>query len=406
MDEEHRPRVTASAPRPIRVARVIARTNVGGPSLQITALMRGLDAERFPQDLFRGVVDPGEADYLELRAPDVRSTVVPGLGRSVKPLDDVRAFVFLVRELRRLRPTIVHTHTAKGGVLGRLAAVVTRVPIRVHTFHGHLLRGYFSPTVTRAVVAVERGLRPVTTWGVAVGDEVRQDLMDARILASGNSSVVAPGVVDPGEVNRAAARRTLGLADDARVVSFVGRLTTIKRTERFVALARELQDEVADALFVIIGDGPHREGLEASAADLTNLRFLGWQSDMSQVYAASDLVVLTSDNEGMPVALIEAAMQGVPAVSTDVGAVRQVVDDGTSGMLTAVGDAEALREATRSLLDDDERRRRMGEAARERARRLFGEQRLVADYQALYERLAAADETTRSSLLTRFRRRA
>jgi glycosyltransferase involved in cell wall biosynthesis len=127
---------------------------------------------------------------------------------------------------------------------------------------------------------------------------------------------------------------------------------------------------------------------------------------MSQVYAASDLVVLTSDNEGMPVALIEAAMQGVPAVSTDVGAVRQVVDDGTSGMLTAVGDAEALREATRSLLDDDERRRRMGEAARERARRLFGEQRLVADYQALYERLAAADETTRSSLLTRFRRRA
>jgi glycosyltransferase involved in cell wall biosynthesis len=331
--------------------------------------------------------------------------LVPGLGRSVKPLDDVRAFLFLVREMRKFRPTIVHTHTAKGGVLGRLAAVVTRAPIRVHTFHGHLLRGYFSPLITRAVVVVERLFGHVTTWGVAVGDEVRHDLIAARVLTPERSSVVAPGVADPGDRDVRAARRALGVPERARVVLFVGRLTAIKRTERLIELARELRDEIPDAVFVIVGDGPGRADLERAAAGLTNVRFLGWQSDMSRVYAASDLVVLTSDNEGMPVALIEAAMQGVPAVSTDVGAVRQVVEDGTSGILVAPGDAAALRAATLLMLRDDERRREMGESARGRARRLFGEQRLVADYESLYERLVAESESSASRTLRRLLRR-
>jgi glycosyltransferase involved in cell wall biosynthesis len=245
----------------------------------------------------------------------------------------------------------------------------------------------------------------VTSWGVAVCDEVRHDLIAARVLTPERSSVVAPGVVDPGDRDVRAARRALGVPERARVVLFVGRLTAIKRTERLIELARELRDEIPDAVFVIVGDGPGRADLERAAAGLTNVRFLGWQSDMSRVYAASDLVVLTSDNEGMPVALIEAAMQGVPAVSTDVGAVRQVVEDGTSGILVAPGDAAALRAATLLMLRDDERRREMGESARGRARRLFGEQRLVADYESLYERLVAESESSASRTLRRLLRR-
>ena len=367
------------------IVRVIARTNVGGPSLQVTALMRGLDRDRFPQHLLRGSVDEGEADYLTMRATDVEYIDVPGLGRSVKPLDDLRALVFLIKFMRRLRPTIVHTHTAKAGALGRVAAVVARVPIRVHTFHGHVLHGYFSPRVTRMVVVVERILAKTTTHIVAVGQQVLDDLVAAKIARPGRSSVVAPGVRDPGPRSRDEARKTLGVPSDAIVVAFVGRLTRIKRGERFIALARALESEFAGAVFVVVGDGPEREMLERDAAGLSNAVFAGWQSDMAQVYSASDLLVLTSDNEGMPVALIEGAMQGVPAVATDVGAVRQVVADGETGFV--VPDADAMTKAVRQLIGDESLRHEMGRSAARRASDVFSETRLVTDYAELYNRL-------------------
>ena len=377
-----------TAARSYPIVRVIARTNVGGPSLQVTALMRGLDRDRFPQHLLRGAVDEGEADYLLMRATDVEHIDVPGLGRSVKLLDDARALVFLIKFMRRTRPAIVHTHTAKAGALGRVAALMTRVPIRVHTFHGHVLHGYFSPTITRAVVLVERALGRFTTHSVAVGQQVLDDLVTAKIARRDRSSVVAPGVQDPGPRDRGTARSSLGLATDSTVVTFVGRLTRIKRGERFIALARALQVEFPGAVFVVVGDGPERDVLERDATDLENVVFAGWQSDMAQVYAASDLLVLTSDNEGMPVALIEGAMQGVPAVATDVGAVRQVVADGETGFV--VGEGDPLVDAVRTMLRDEPRRRRMGDAAAQRAKALFGEHRLVSDYSKLYDELLAS----------------
>jgi glycosyltransferase involved in cell wall biosynthesis len=368
----------------VGVARIIARTNVGGPSLQVTALMRGLDRERFSQTLLRGSVDVGEADYLALRAPDVMSIDVPGLGRSVRPLDDLRALWFLTRWLRLERPLIVHTHTAKAGTLGRIAAVIARVPIRVHTFHGHVLHGYFSPTVTRLIVLLERVLGRMTTYAAVVGEDVRADLVAARIVRLDRSRVIAPGVAQPPARDRLEARVALGVDSGGLVVAFIGRLTGIKRTERFVDLARALQGSCPDVMFLIVGDGPEREKLESRADGLSQLVFAGWRADMAEVYAATDLVVLTSDNEGMPVALIEAAMHGIPAVATEVGSVGRVVENGSTGVLTAVGDQPALENAVRDLLADDLRRRRMGEAASLRAAELFSEARLVNDYATLY----------------------
>jgi glycosyltransferase involved in cell wall biosynthesis len=378
---------------PVPVVRIIARTNVGGPALQVTALMRGLPVAQYPQTLLRGQCAADEDDYLDLVATDVPSTTVIGLGRSVRPLDDLRALRTIVRELRRQRPLIVHTHTAKAGVLGRLAAIVARVPIRVHTFHGHVLHGYFGRIVSKGVAVLEWLLGRATTHIVAVGDQTLADLAAAHIVRPGRSSVIAPGVREGRAIAPGEARATLGLPTDGLIVTFAGRLTAIKRPERVLELARSVADTHPHVHIAIAGDGALRAELEAGAP--ANVTFLGMCDDITLVLRASDLVVLTSDNEGMPVALIEAAMHGLPAVTTDAGSVRQVVVDGQTGLVVPIGDTAALHTAVAALLDDPARRAELGAAARVHAQAHFGEARLVDDYRRLYDTLVAAHTARR-----------
>lgn len=370
-------------PDRLRVLRVIARMNVGGPALQVTGLVRGMDEARFDHRLLTGSVGPGEADYVDLRAPGLPLTRVRGLGRSPDALDDLRALRHLVAEIRRFRPHIVHTHTAKAGVLGRIAARTCGVPAVVHTFHGHLLHGYFSPVVTRGVVQIERTLGRASTRLVAVGGQVRDDLLAAGIGRPEQYVVVPPGIALPAMPPRHEARAALGLPQDATVVVLVARLTTIKRPERFLEIAARLQDRHPSAIFAVAGEGQLLDGLQATAPP--NVRFLGWRSDVETVYAASDLAVLTSDNEGMPVSLIEAAMCGVPAVSTRVGSVAEVILDGRTGWLCS---AEGLTAAVDAALADPARLRASGAAAQEHAASSFSRDRLVADTEHLYEQIA------------------
>ena len=372
-----------SAPR-IRVLRVIARMNVGGPALQVTGLVDGMDVERFEHRLLTGHVAEGEADYLELRAPHVPAVRVPGLGRDPRVSGDLRALKTLYEEMRRFRPHIVHTHTAKAGVLGRVAARAARVPATVHTFHGHLLHGYFSPRVTRAVVQTERTLARSTSRLVAVGEQVRDDLLAAGIGRPAQYVVVPPGIHLPPMPSRAEARAVLELPPESPVIVLVARLTQIKRPERFLAVAAALHARHPDAVFVVVGEGDLLPGLVASAGP--NVRFLGWRGDVERVYAAADLVVLTSDNEGMPVSLIEAALCGVPAVSTRVGSAGEVVLDGRSGLLCAP-DVSELTGAVDRLLADAPLRLDMGRAAAAHAAAAFGRERLVADTEDLYRQI-------------------
>jgi glycosyltransferase involved in cell wall biosynthesis len=287
--------------------------------------------------------------------------------------------------MRAFRPHIVHTHTAKAGVLGRTAAKLARVPALVHTFHGHLLHGYFSPTVTRAVVETERLLARRTDRLVSVGERVRDDLLAAGIGKPGQYVVVPPGIWLPPAPSRTAARAALDLPGDGPVVVFVARLTAIKRPERFLEIARRLEPEHPTATFVVVGEGDRLADLQAGAPG--NVLFLGWRGDVEAVYAASDLVVLTSDNEGMPVSLIEAALSGVPAVATDVGSVREVVLDGRTGWLCPT-DVSALTAAVDAALRSTQLPA-FGEAARVHASAAFGRRRLVADTERLYEEIAA-----------------
>ncbi|HEY6275012.1 MAG TPA: glycosyltransferase [Streptosporangiaceae bacterium] len=368
--------------------RIISRTNVGGPALQAVTLMRGLPSERFEQRLYAGSLAAGEADFLALRAPEVEVYLVPSLTRRVRLADDVHAIGFLVSEMRKFQPHIVHTHTAKAGLAGRLASLMARTPARVHTFHGHLLHGYFSRPVTRGVVMAESALARHTDRLIAVGAQVRDDLLAAGIGRRSQYAVVPPGTSLAKLPGRRQARQALGLPEDAPVVAYVGRLTRIKRPDRLLAVAQGIIRAVPGARVIVCGHGDLTAGLERAAAGPGGpVTLLGWRPDVETVYAAADVVLLTSDNEGMPVSLIEAALAGVPVVATDVGSVAEVVRHDVTGLLAGT-DPAAITQAVCRLLASAPLRQRMGASARSWAGAQFGRERLVSDMDRVYESIA------------------
>ncbi len=385
--------MTADEGRPTRVLRIITRMNVGGPAWQVSVLTRGLSQDRFESRLIAGDVGEGEADFTELRDPDLPVMKLPTLGRSLRIGDDLRAFVAIRQAIRNYRPDIVHTHTTKAGLLGRIAAATCRVPVRVHTFHGHVLHGYFNRWVTWTISIMERLLAHQTSVLVTVGRQVRDDLVRAGIGRADQYVVIPPGVALGVLPDQVAARRDLALPMNQPVVLFVGRLTAIKCPGRLIEAMTLVLEGRPDVILAIAGEGDLLKETRRLAEPLgASVRFLGWQRDITDLYAAADCMVLTSDNEGMPVTLIEAAMAGVPCVTTDVGSTREVVLNEVTGFVVE-SSASAVADGLIRLLDND-LRSRMGTAAREWAEAKFGTRRLIADHEALYERLLIPDGST------------
>ncbi|MEN8149573.1 MAG: glycosyltransferase [Planctomycetota bacterium] len=388
----------AEPPRPTgrrkKIVRVIARLNVGGPSRQAILLTRRLDPERYDSVLVTGRVSPHEADMTGVaRERGIAPIVLDGLGRAPSPLDDLRAFLSLVAILWRERPDVVHTHTAKAGALGRVAALLTSVPTRIHTFHGHVLHGYFGRTGNAVVRAAEMFLGRLATRIVAVSPEVKSDLAGRhRILPAERIGVVPLGLeLEPlyiADRHRGALRRELGIGPEAPLIAMVGRVTPVKEPEVALAAMRRVVDARPDAVLALVGGGEMLDEVREQVERLglgDSVRLLGWRSDLPVIFADADVALLTSRNEGTPVALIEAGAAAVPAVATDVGGVRTVVEDGETGVLTPRGDDEKIAEALLELLDDPARRRAMGAAARARIRSRFSAERLLADIARLYE---------------------
>lgn len=378
------------------VVRVIARLNVGGPAQHVMNLSGGL-AQRYPTLLVAGQVDAGEADMSgQAEARRVELHPLPELGRRIHPWQDVVALVKLVRLFRRVRPQIVHTHTAKAGTLGRIAALLARVPVRVHTFHGHVFRGYFGPSTTRLVLMIERLLARTSTRIVTISESQASELVgEFRLCSRERVEVVPLGLdLEPFRGERIAAvrgelRRELD-AEDRPIVTIVGRLVPIKNHHLFVEMAAALRSQGRSCLFVIVGGGTETERLQAqvSALGLTDeVRFLGWRSDLDRIYADSDVVVLSSNNEGTPVCLIEALAAGCAVVSTEVGGVADVLEHGRLGVLTPPGDAQALSRAVGDLLDRPELRQELGRRGALAVPARFGVTRLLQDVEALYDRL-------------------
>jgi glycosyltransferase involved in cell wall biosynthesis len=368
--------------------RVIARMNVGGPAVQVSGLMRGFDSFEFDHRLFTGFCAADEADYLDTVATDVKATRIEGFGRRVSVGGDIKAFISLIAAIRSFKPHVIHTHTAKAGFLGRIASLISLQPsIRVHTFHGHLLNGYFGVFKRRLVIIAEKILAIFTHELLAVGEKVRQDLLAVGIGIPRKFGVMPPGLEICQLPNKKESQESLGLSTTTLHCAFIGRVTQIKRPDRFLEVVTEIRRRGVGLEFFIAGDGELLDLCrDRIAKENLPIKVLGWQSDIEKVLAAADLVVLTSDNEGTPLSLIQAGMASLPVVTTRVGSVPEVVLDGITGIITGL-DIQEIADALEKLANNNGLRSQIGDAAKEFTLANFGVKRLVHDHETLYKKL-------------------
>ena len=383
----------AGGPR-ARVLRLFSRLNIGGPSQHVILLSQGLRPLGYDTRLVIGRESPREGNMLALAAErDVSCETMSGLGREIAPLSDLRALLGLVRLMRAWRPAIVHTHTAKAGVLGRLAARAARVPTVVHTFHGHVLRGYFSPPKEKLFRGLEAFLARAADALVAVSESVKRDLVELRVAPAPKIRVIPLGLelgALAGTLPRGTLRREVLIPDDAPLVGIVGRLVAIKDVPSFLNAARRVRERRPDARFAVVGDGEERAALEQQTTSLGlagAVHFFGWRRDLAAVYGDLDVVVNASLNEGTPVALIEALAAARPVVATAVGGTPDLVGRDERGLLVPPGEPEALAAAVVAVLEGSEASRRRAQAGREHVLAQHSSERLFHDMDALYREL-------------------
>jgi glycosyltransferase involved in cell wall biosynthesis len=385
-----------------KILRVIARLNMGGPALHVAYLTEGLRERGYDTTLVAGSLARGEDSMAFVAdARDVEIVRIDELGREISPLRDLMATVRLARLIRRERPDILHTHTAKAGTVGRVAALLAggrRPSVVVHTFHGHVLRGYFGPVRTWFFRQLERWLASKTTALIAVSPQVRDDLVALGIAPASRFVVVRLGIelgerVGSEANGRGESRRYLGIEPQRFAVGWIGRMTAVKRTDDVLLAFKQLRDDGVDAVLCMVGDGPDRPDLERRAHELGIVRdtlFLGYQEDVGPFYAAFDALVLASSNEGTPVSAIEALAAGRPVVATRVGGIPDVVVEGVDGFLVEPGATDDLAGRLSQLARDPTLRERMGRAGRERVLPRYAVERLVDDVDRLYRSLLRA----------------
>jgi glycosyltransferase involved in cell wall biosynthesis len=380
--------MTIPLDRPIRVMRIIARMNVGGPAVQVTGLMRGFNPIEFDQRLYAGFCEANEADYLELVAKDLPVIRIRSLGRRVNILGDIRALLSIVMEIRSFKPDIIHTHTAKAGVLGRLASLISmHSSLRVHTFHGHLLYGYFGFLKLEMIIFLEKLLSKFTHQSLAVGQKVRQDLLDAGIGSEEKFRVMSPGLSIGPLPSKSKSLDFFEIGGHDIICGFIGRVTKIKRPDRFLQVVSELKRRGAKIQFFMAGDGDMLESCrDIIQKEELAVSVLGWQGEIEKLLSVADMVILTSDNEGTPLSLIQAGMAGLPVVSTNVGSVPEVVLQNVTGLITSQ-DVQEIANAVEKLAESAEFRAKLGNRAREFTLSHFGVDRLVHEHQELYKNL-------------------
>jgi glycosyltransferase involved in cell wall biosynthesis len=386
---------------PIRVLRVIARLNMGGPAIHVANLAAGLETRGYHTTLVAGSLARGE-DSMAFVAErlGVGIVSVPEMEREISLLHDAHSVERLAEVIRSERPHVLHTHTAKAGALARLAALLAgsaRPPVVLHTFHGHVLKGYFGPSRTAVFKQVERALAGLSDVLVAVSPEVRDELVDLGVAPREKFAVIRLGIPLGERLGDPTAdleyRRLYGIDPDAFVVGWVGRMTGVKDTGSALQIVRATRERGVDAVLCLVGDGPDREQLEQAAHDLGIARscyFVGYQEEVAGYYRLFDSFLLPSVTEGTPVSAIEALASGTPVVANRVGGVPDVVRDGVDGYLVEAGDVESAAEHLAALSGDRALRERLGEAGRSRVLERYSVARLVDDVDRLYRALLDA----------------
>ena len=385
----------------MKIIRVIARLNVGGPARHVVLLDQGLRARGYDTRLVHGSLAPFEASLERLATESgVPTTYIRDLGRRISPIGDLRAFVQLVRLVFRETPDVIHTHTAKAGTLGRLAACLFNITrsrrrrcVVVHTFHGHVLTGYFGPAGNAAVRLAERTLARITDRIVTISPSQRNDIVIRFGIAPAERTSVVPLGLDLRRLTcldeRAPSLRgRLGIPEGALVVGYVGRFVAIKDLPTLVRAFARVAAARPEAVLLLVGDGSLRPEIESLIASLglqQRVCLAGWIEDVVPLYATIDICALSSLNEGTPVALIEAMAAGKAVVATGVGGVADVVDHERTGLLVRPRNPEALADAILRLAGDAAERSRMGTAGRATVVGRFSAERLVDDIDQLYK---------------------
>jgi glycosyltransferase involved in cell wall biosynthesis len=385
---------------PIKIMNIIARLNVGGPAIHVALLTAKLSAPQYKSLLVCGNIEAGEGDMAYYaRERGVEPIFIPELGRSLNPLRDITTLWKVYRLMRQHKPDIVHTHTAKAGFVGRIAARLAGVPVIVHTFHGHVFHGYFSPAKTRVFLWLERFTARFTDAIITLNDSLRDELADVYHIARKEKIVVLPLCLDLEAFSKTARkngqfRAAWHIPADAPLVGIIGRLVPIKNHALFLQAAAKVRAKMPNARFAIVGDGETRADVEQSV-DQLNLReaviFTGWQKDLAPIYSDLDVSVISSDNEGTPVSVIEALVAGCAVVATAVGGVPEMLEQGRLGALVPPQDAEKLAAAMIHVLQNppDVQNGRAAMLAR------YGLESVMLQITALYKKLFA-DKTVYS----------
>ena len=358
----------------MRVLHVIARLNVGGTARYITQLANELPKHGIETFVATGFVQGNEVE--DPSAQSIQVIRIPALGRSINLIKDHLARKQLDKIISEIKPDIIHTHTFKAGYITRMKK--QQIPV-IHTFHGHLLDDpEFSGFKSRVIIAIERKLAKKTAKLVTVGEIVGHELLEKRIGVKEQYLSIAPGVVALDVTERTEALKNCGLTDHGQpIIGWIARVTGVKNPMRALEVARA----IPTAQFVMAGGGDLLEDVIASAP--ANVTVIGW-AKAEDLFGASDVILSTSENEGMPVALIEAQLAGKPVVATNVGSVLEVIADGETGLVTDKN-PRSLISALNTLIGDTDKRTGMGTLAASRANSLFSVDRMINAHIALYK---------------------
>lgn len=400
----------------IRVLRIINRFNLGGPTYNVAYLSRYISAEF--QTLLAGGVKEESENSSEFIVEDLGLDphVIHTMRRSINPLNDLAAYNELLKLIKEFRPHIVHTHASKAGALGRIAAIRAGVPVIVHTFHGHVFHSYFNPVKTGIYKNIERYLAKRSDAIIAISEKQKQELsVDHKICEPEKITVIPLGFDlnrfrENKEEKRKKFRSDLKIDDDTIVITIIGRMVPVKNHALFFKGIRHVLDHTSKKIrAVVVGDGPERLPMEKLCAALkipySNVEegynndpvsFTSWLTNIDVVCAGSDIVCLTSFNEGTPVSLIEAQAANVPVISTRVGGVENIVSDETA-LLCEVTDEKTYSGHVLRLVEDDVLRKKMSEKGWDLVGQRFHYTRLVSDMERLYRELLARKGVGRSS---------
>ena len=367
----------------MKVLNIISRYNVGGTAQWLYQLSHGLSENKIENKLLVGNCPKGEME--DERLSTINHIKIAGLGPRAHYLCTLLAFFQIRKEIKKFRPDIVNTHTSKAGVLGRLAAKTVKAsPKVIHTYHGHVFYGYFNPIIEFLVKRIEKMLGLFTNQYFVLGEKGVEDLKSLGLINKDNYRQVLPGVADSTRLDKVKTREELGIRGDSFVVGWLGRKVPIKRIDRILNLA-EINPDIT---FLIAGVGtPILESFKDRFlnGNLANVIEKGYATP-AQIWSASDVCLITSDNEGIPTSSIEASLYSVPIVSTDAGSIRDVIKDGENGFICS-SNIESLSTAIKKLKNDSELLEEMGQNAREKALTKFSPQTFIMSQILGYSRI-------------------